>query len=607
MRIKKWLVLILVLVVFSLVWYWLNQKNSVPNSEGLFALQEANLNEEVYVLNGEWEFYPNQLLSPQGLRSKSMEQQLVEVPHAFSDYKYATYHSTLSLSQEQLLNLYSIYIPNLGSAYKLWVNGDLYLEEGQMGTNRQYTIPSNQSKIVDLYAEEKEVSVTIQMVNFHHRVMGLLDEVMIGPNEKVSRIQKLRVGFSFLIIGSLSVLMMYYLLSYFIQGRNRYHLFFCLLALIVMTRLSLEGEKFFFEVFPDFPWVWAIKMEYWSFLWLAPLFSILISYMFPKQSYQKFIRFYIILTLGCSLFILLTPTYIFTNYLMVFQSTLVFGFVYILLVIIKAWKNHEKYAFLNLLGFIIVLLTAINDALFYNGWINAEPILSVGFLTYLFVQAMILAIQHAQTEENLKHSTNQLMILNEQLEEKVKERTDELVMSQRELIEKNKFLQKISYLDELTQIPNRRSFMNVLDKDIEEARVNDESVAIMLMDLDRFKNINDRYGHQMGDACLKVFAERLNQHFTNHNGFIARYGGEEFVAILRDKDQEDVRVLAEELRESIPKLKFPGVEESLSVSIGVCYDAEASIPGDVLLKHADEALYKAKDQGRNRVRFKHSA
>ncbi|WP_054752180.1 GGDEF domain-containing protein [Piscibacillus salipiscarius] len=220
----------------------------------------------------------------------------------------------------------------------------------------------------------------------------------------------------------------------------------------------------------------------------------------------------------------------------------------------------------------------------------------------MFIQTVILAIQHGRTVEQYKQSSNELKALNTQLEEKVHARTAELKQSQKELVEKNRFLKKISYLDELTHIPNRRSFANVLEKDLAEAKQNNESISLMLIDLDLFKKINDQYGHQMGDACLKIFAELLNQHFSEHSHFVARYGGEEFVAICRGETLQAIEQSANNLRERVLKLKVPGVSQGeLTISVGISYSENANITDNELFEQADAALYKAKDQGRNQV------
>jgi diguanylate cyclase (GGDEF)-like protein len=129
-------------------------------------------------------------------------------------------------------------------------------------------------------------------------------------------------------------------------------------------------------------------------------------------------------------------------------------------------------------------------------------------------------------------------------------------------------------------------------------------MAILVIDLDHFKQINDQYGHQFGDECLVAVAKALKDNVQRTSDTIARYGGEEFVAILPGASREKARYLAEMIRLSVMSLElmFESRRVSLSASIGLV----SAIPkeaGDYegLLKQADDALYQAKEEGRNRV------
>ncbi len=149
--------------------------------------------------------------------------------------------------------------------------------------------------------------------------------------------------------------------------------------LIVIVRLLLEGDKLIFYFFPNFSWEWSMKLEYLSFIWLLPLFSYVISFMYPKQANTTFTRIYFIGVLAVSFVILLTPSYVYTHYLLLFQLTLVVGFVYIFKVVWQAYRANEAYSFINIIGLFVLLMTAANDVFYYNEWIATEPILSIGF------------------------------------------------------------------------------------------------------------------------------------------------------------------------------------------------------------------------------------
>lgn len=160
--------------------------------------------------------------------------------------------------------------------------------------------------------------------------------------------------------------------------------------------------------------------------------------------------------------------------------------------------------------------------------------------------------------------------------------------------------------DGLTGIQNRRMFDQHIQRVWQQAVRDGERVAVLLVDIDCFKDYNDRYGHQAGDGCLRAVALTLTQCARRPLDFVARYGGEEFAAVLYEASREYVAEVLTRIQRSIAELNIPHeasrVASRLTVSIGAAYilpDANRTHEG--LIQLADEALYSAKEQGRNCV------
>lgn len=157
--------------------------------------------------------------------------------------------------------------------------------------------------------------------------------------------------------------------------------------------------------------------------------------------------------------------------------------------------------------------------------------------------------------------------------------------------------------DALTGLFNRRFLMETLPRMVAFSHRRGEPMAAMMVDLDRFKRVNDTYGHQVGDRVLRVVAHTLSSE-ARGSDLVARYGGEEFVVVCPDAGIEVALHIAERLRtavEGIPpdRLGFPG-SQTVSVGIAVCSPG-SHIDPQVLLSRADTALYRAKQSGRNRT------
>lgn len=174
--------------------------------------------------------------------------------------------------------------------------------------------------------------------------------------------------------------------------------------------------------------------------------------------------------------------------------------------------------------------------------------------------------------------------MNRELEQKVEERT--------------KKLRKMVITDELTNLFNRRRILELLEIELEKASRYKRDLALIMIDLDFFKKINDSFGHQFGDKVLRKISEIMKQN-TRNLDLVGRYGGEEFLLILPETNLEKAALVAEKLRQKIKKSDIEGLDFKLTASFGaVQYEGESS---QQLIKRADDLLYKAKKEGRDRV------
>ncbi|HTV38386.1 MAG TPA: GGDEF domain-containing protein [Xanthobacteraceae bacterium] len=159
---------------------------------------------------------------------------------------------------------------------------------------------------------------------------------------------------------------------------------------------------------------------------------------------------------------------------------------------------------------------------------------------------------------------------------------------------------KAALTDSLTGIANRRGFFESGARLIERTAVERRPTALLLFDLDRFKEVNDTEGHEAGDRVLQVFS-KLIARSMRPGDLCARLGGEEFVCLLVDTPMAAAMQLAERLRGKCAATRFAGLKNSITVSVGIAMASETSRDLSVLLANADRALYRAKAEGRNRV------
>lgn len=187
-----------------------------------------------------------------------------------------------------------------------------------------------------------------------------------------------------------------------------------------------------------------------------------------------------------------------------------------------------------------------------------------------------------------------------ELEERVAVRTSELQLL-------NQKLEQLSTTDGLTGIANRRRFDEVLELEWARANRTQQPITLAILDIDWFKLYNDHYGHQAGDECLRRVSAVLRANICRTGDLVARYGGEEFVFITPGMDSQHALKVSEKIREEIQSLAIPhamSLFDYVTVSIGVTsFTPHYSQNANLLIKVADEALYAAKNQGRNTIVF----
>lgn len=210
----------------------------------------------------------------------------------------------------------------------------------------------------------------------------------------------------------------------------------------------------------------------------------------------------------------------------------------------------------------------------------------------------VLSQSFNQMAAQLQQSFTALENANYELEQRVEERTSELEKANQEL-------QRISRVDELTQIANRRCFDEYLSQQWNRLKSEQQPLSLILGDIDYFKKYNDFYGHQHGDWCLQQIASSLQQVVKSPADLVARYGGEEFAVILPLKDTEAALIVAQAIKQEIHQAKLPHacseIDDFITMSLGIASVVPTSaVSPEHLIAAADKALYQAKQQGRDR-------
>lgn len=217
------------------------------------------------------------------------------------------------------------------------------------------------------------------------------------------------------------------------------------------------------------------------------------------------------------------------------------------------------------------------------------------YTSYIFNGGSFYYLIGEERQVEDKEVLEKISLLNNALSNKSRK----LAKKNKKLEKANERIEKLSKTDVLTGLANRRHFMDYFEKMISQAQRHSNPISLVMIDLDKFKDINDSYGHQAGDDVLSALGNLLSRE-TRKEDLAGRIGGEEFAVILTQTDIEKADNYAERIRKEINQLEVDSVPAEITASLGVS-EMKDGDDSESLLKRADAALYEAKENGRNRV------
>lgn len=257
----------------------------------------------------------------------------------------------------------------------------------------------------------------------------------------------------------------------------------------------------------------------------------------------------------------------------------------------------------------IVLLTSFKDELVALEAVRQgaqDYLVKEQITTDMLVRSINYAIERMHYLEKIYEAGERLQQVNEELARQVEKFTFQLEYQNQEL--KKLFL--LATTDRITGIANRYRLEDFLEQEWGNAIRNQLDMSVIMIDIDYFKHYNDTYGHVEGDHCLKKVAQTIKSSLKRSKDLVARYGGEEFIVILPDVNLSGAQKVAQNIRSQVNALNIPHLTSKISDRLTISLGVASAIPSinsqaETLIKAADQALYLAKAQGRDRIVLYH--
>ncbi|RTE85759.1 MULTISPECIES: diguanylate cyclase [Gammaproteobacteria] len=483
--------------------------------------------------------------------------------------------------------------------------GDRYPFNAREIPHEEFVVPIPGSQAVTVYFRvQTESSVTLPLSIWEQ------DEFHAAQG-----VPQLLYGIYF---GVLICMVVYNLFGYAMTREPTFlsYSFYVIFVGLMVSALSGAGFRY---IWPELTWIQDRAIPLFGSLCFA-FAALFISQLLDVKTYSR--TYYRGLWTTGIVALLIGAASVIAGYALTIKLLLIFAIVacvFIIWMALSMWRRGLVYARVFTLAWSAFLLAVVLNSLAYLGVLDAQFIqryaIMAGSGIEVLLLSWVLTLRYSE-ERSQKMSAQEEALrqaadaqesqrkLNEELEEHVAERTFELEMALRELQEVNNELERKNSEDGLTGLYNRRHFDRQLTAEFRRAWRNKESVALIMLDIDYFKPVNDEYGHMIGDQILVALAARLKKAVRRSGDTVCRYGGEEFAIILANTEESEAQQVASNIGSVVRDDKFQtdAGELAITVSMGVCVASPGlfEVP-EQLLQAADEALYGAKNRGRDQT------
>lgn len=463
---------VLLMLILLPICFFAEAQQPARTIDGVLDLGSLNQN-EIIDLEGKWEFYWKRLYTPKDFKEEKIDvkKEYIALPRAWNGlvinnqelggFGFATYRLIIKNVKGQV---YGIKMPRVLTSYNLWINGELTATSGVVANNKEKMVPQYLTHVKYFKPHTDTVEIVIQVSNFKHRSGGILENIKLGPEDKITDLRNRNIALDLFLFGCLFIFGFYHISLYLFRPKNKGPLYFGVYTLLISLRTLLVGEIFFINLFPYFSWELAHKVQTLAFYIGVSLVVLFLKSLYPKEISKKICKFMLVVTLAFVALVALTPARIFTVFNSLYQYFTFFVILYTLFIVIKACIKKREGSYLIGLGILILIIFAINDIIFLSvvyadsenqlikSIITRGNLSSYGLLILTFTQSLVLAKRLSKSFTDVEILTEELTNSNLSLEERVKERTIELETSKAEL---NKAYRAVSRseksLQDLTQ------------------------------------------------------------------------------------------------------------------------------------------------------------
>lgn len=393
-------------ILLGLSWNSVSADASPRATQGVLDLQGLDWEEaKTVALKGEWAFFWKELRDPNSTLALPGEAPTFEsIPGSWNGAQidaetlgskgFATYALKVILPPSD--EILALKIPPIRSAFSLWANGKEVAHAGKVATGPTEYLPSYSPGVFLLPPGAKTLDLVLHTSNFHHRSGGMGFAMTIGPHDDVHRLHRIKNLYEIFLFASLFVIALYHFGIYILRWRELSPLYFSLMCFAGFVRVPLEGQYLFYQFFPDANWIFWLKVDYLTFIFVIMMFKLFLWELFPRE-WNKYIFKGLVGTglLFALAFVVLPLS--FAGYLVpMAQVFVLLSGLYCLFVVILAVRKKRDGATIMLVALGISILFYINDILYYYDQLGTGVLTTSGSFFLIIVQAFLLSNRYSR-------------------------------------------------------------------------------------------------------------------------------------------------------------------------------------------------------------------
>lgn len=518
---------------------------------------------QIVEVGGSWQYYDSQLyedlLATQADPAKLQPAQ-VEIPHIWQDhpdagrkpYGYATYTATISGLDPG--KYYAVQLNDEGIAYRLWLNGEILMGCGQVGRTRQDYQPGQSIQWTAFKPDPNgQAQLVMEIANYDSIRGGFWLAPRIGEFKTISRMVSRHILIDIFLFASMLIMGLFFFALHARSGNEGETLLLGVFSVLVAFRGLFTGYRLIVPGVPSMNWQFYSRMEFIIGFLLLPVAGFMVmalGYVKPR----RFLRavFWLLLAIAV-LLPLLTPSAVYFEYYEIYKYLVLALALYILFVLLAGIRRRKEGSIAITLAFLSIIIGSVAEL-----FIGNLPYV-VGFST--FVMIAIFELVQIVTFYSIKEQKETL--------------ETEIIIDKLTSVYNRLYLEQMVSSKTLLSQPRHRSY-------------------VLFIDVNRFKQINDTYGHSIGDQVLSQVARILKQSLRDDD-LIFRYGGDEFVILLYLEEHQDPRMVCERIHAGFKTpLALENLQLPVSLSIGLTeYRPEQESLYEAI-QRSDEEMYKIK-------------